>query len=338
MNTLLNLGKALWNWNAIPKKGEPGYETWTGTAPGGAPIWISGTYDPELGLVYYGTGQPDPQWTGSGRLGDNLFSDSIVALDVTTGKMKWYFQNTPHDVHDWDSMEIPVLIDANYQGKPRKLLVQANRNGFYYVLDRTDGKFVTGVPFVKVDWTSGLDSNGRPKDILPGHDPSVKGSVTCPSTAGGTNWPSPSYSPKTKLFYVTVAEGCGLNAISSSTDPAAGGGYSESPTEPWQAYVYALDAVSGKRIWSYKQVRSNHYGPGVLATAGDIVFAPEQFGQVVVLDAKKGTPLWHFNTGDLITAGPASYMVDGKQYFAIESNTNVIAFGLPDAPAAGSKP
>ena len=325
-------GTYAWTWSAVPTKPEdPAYATWGGGTPAGAPIWVSGSYDPELHLIYYGTGQPDPQWTGIARPGDNLYSDSIVALDVRTGKLTWHFQNTPHDVHDWDSLESPVLVDATFRGQPRRLLLQANRNGFYYLLDRATGEFLQGTPFVdKLDWATGLDAKGRPI-VAPGHEPTVKGTVTCPSTAGATNWPPPTYSRDTGYLYVVTAEGCGINVITSSTAPDAGTGYYESPHAPWQAYVRAIDALTGKRMWEYRAVRSNHYGPGLLSTAGGIVFAPEQFGQVSVLDAKTGKSLWHFNTGDVITAAPVTYSVDGEQFFAIASGTNVLAFGLVDA-------
>jgi alcohol dehydrogenase (cytochrome c) len=250
---------------------------------------------------------------------------------VKTGKLTWHFQNTPHDVHDWDSLESPVLVDATFRGQARKLLLQANRNGFYYVLDRATGEFLQGTPFVdKLDWATALDAKGRPLAAA-GHEPTVKGTVTCPSTAGATNWPPPAYSRDTGYLYVVVAEGCGINVITSSTAPDAGTGYYESPHAPWQAYVRAIDALTGKRMWEYRAVRSNHYGPGLLSTAGGIVFAPEQFGQVSVLDAKTGKSLWHFNTGDVITAAPVTYSVDGEQFFAIASGTNVFAFGLFEA-------
>jgi alcohol dehydrogenase (cytochrome c) len=323
-------GEYAWTWSPLPKPEDPAYATWGGGTPAGVPIWVSGSFDPELNLIYYGTGQPNPEWTGLARPGDNLYSDSIVAIDVKSGTLKWHFQNTPHDVHDWDSLETPVLIDATFQGRPRKLLVQANRNGFYYVLDRATGEFLLGTPFVdQLDWATGLDAKGRPI-VVPGHDPTVKGTKTCPSTMGATNWPPPTYSPDTGYLYVVVAEGCGVNVITSSTARDAGTGYYESAHEPWQAYVRAIDTLTGKRMWEYKAVRSNHYGPGLLSTAGGIVFAPEQFGQVSVLDAKTGKSLWHFNTGDLITAAPATYSVNGQQFFAIASGTNVLAFGLPD--------
>jgi alcohol dehydrogenase (cytochrome c) len=331
-------GKYIWTWYAVPKMGEPGAETWGGETPQGGPIWTSGTFDAEQNLLIWGTGDPRPTWTGKERPGDNLYTDSIVALDVETGKLKWYFQNTPHDVHDWDSLEKPVLIDAQYKGKPRKLVVQANRNGFYYILDRTTGEFLQGTPFVhKLDWASGLDAKGRPI-VVPGHDPSVMGTTTCPSSMGATNWPSPAYNPNTGYFYVIVAEGCSVNTVSSS---GAGGGYAESPKpdQGWQAFVRALDATTGKIMWEYRAVRSNHYGPGLVSTAGGVIFAGEQFGQFTALDARSGKPLWHYNTGDLITASPIVYSVDGHQYVAIASNTNVFAFGLPDAaPVGGNTP
>jgi alcohol dehydrogenase (cytochrome c) len=329
-------GKFAWIWNVIPQKaGDPGSETWAGDSfkLNGGPVWVSGSYDPEQNTIFYGTGQPGQQWAGETREGDNLYSNSIVAIDVDTGKIKWHFQNTPHDVHDWDSLEMPVLIDAPFRGQPRKLLVQANRNGFYYVLDRTNGKFLLGTPFVsKVDWASGLSPEGRPI-LTPGHDPSVEGSHTCPSTAGATNWPSPAYNPDTNLFYVVAQEGCGLVLRTTNRPGTAnvGGGYLESPKpeEAWQLFVRAIDATTGKKVWDYEQVSSFHYGPGVLSTAGGVVFAGEHKGQVTALDARTGKSLWHFNTGDLITSSPISYAIDGHQYVAISSGTNVFAFALP---------
>ncbi|HEX3754726.1 MAG TPA: PQQ-binding-like beta-propeller repeat protein [Rhizomicrobium sp.] len=325
-------GQYAWTWSPLPEKGQPGYDSWGGQVPGGAPMWIGGAYDPELKLVYYGTGQPNPQWSGRGRPGDNLYSDSIVALDVATGKLKWYFQNTPHDTHDYDSTEIVVLTDQVFKGKPRKLLLQANRNGYFYVLDRTNGAFLQATPFVsRVDWGT-VDPKTGKGNPDPAHEPTVKGTITCPSTAGATNWPSPAYNPATGLFYVMAVEGCGVNTLASSAIDAETS-YLESPRdkEAWQLYTRAIDPVTGKTAWDYKQVRSNHYGPGLLTTEGGVVFSPEQFGQVSMLDAKTGESLWHFNTGDLITASPVTYSVDGKQYFAIESGTNVFAFGLGEA-------
>lgn len=333
-------GRYVWTWTPIPEPGTPAADTWGTNSPKGMPIWVSGSYDPQQKLIFYGTGQPEPQFSGEARKGDDLYSDSVVALDVDTGRLRWYFQFTPHDVHDWDALEMPVLIDTTFKGKPRKLLLQANRNGFYYVLDRTDGQFLSGTPFVsRTDWTTGLDSNGRPS-IVPGHEPTLLGTETCPSTAGATNWPSPTYDPRTRYFYVVAAEGCGIN-FRASMAPDSDTGYLESPQDDrkWQLYVRALDAVTGKRMWQYKEIGSIHYGPGLVSTAGGIVFAAEQMGQFTALDAKTGKSLWHFNTGDLITASPIAYAVDGKEYIAIVSGTNVLAFALPDrAPEAGGKP
>ena len=333
-------GKYLWTWNAVPQKaGDPGSDTWAGDSfkLGGGPVWVSGSYDPEQNAIFYGTGQPGSQWAGEVREGDNLYTDSIVAIDVDTGRIKWHFQNTPHDVHDWDSLEMPVLIDVPFsppgisgRRETRKLLVQANRNGFYYILDRTNGKFLMGTPFVsRVNWASGLSAEGRPM-LTVGHEPSVEGSHTCPSTAGATNWPSPAYNPDLNYFFLVAQEGCGL--VMRTTDrPGAGGGYLESPKpeEAWQLYVRALDATTGKKVWDYQQVSSFHYGPGVLSTAGGLVFAGEHKGQVSALDARTGKSLWHFNTGDLITSSPISYAIDGQQYVAIASGGNILAFSLP---------
>jgi alcohol dehydrogenase (cytochrome c) len=334
-------GRHVWTWNAIPQKaGDPGSETWAGDSfkVGGGPVWVSGSYDPQQNLIFYGTGQPGSQWAGEVREGDNLYTDSIVAIDVDTGKTRWHFQNTPHDVHDWDSLEMPVLLDATFNGQPRKLLLQANRNGVYYILDRTNGRFLRGVPFVsKVDWMTSLSPEGRPI-LAPGHTPTVQGTKTCPSTAGATNWPSPAYNPDTKLFYLIAQEGCGITYRSTTNfRPGQGGSgtaYMESPDdrERWQLYVRAIDALTGKKVWDFEQVSSFHYGPGLLSTAGGLIFAPEQQGMFTALDAKTGKALWNFNTGGLITAAPTTYSIDGQQYVAISAFSNVIAFALPEAP------
>lgn len=324
-------GGYLWSWSPLPSSDDPALASWGGQKPDGAPIWVSGSYDPELNLIYYGTGQPEPEWAGEGRKGADLYSDCIVALDADTGKLKWWFQNTPHDTHDYDSLEMPVLVDGLWQGQPRKLLLQANRNGFYYILDRTNGQFLKATQFVaKVSWTTGIDAKGYATPD-PAHDPSVQGTNVCPSTAGATNWPSPSYDPKLHLFYFVAQEGCGIN-LRDSTRNYAGTGYLESPQEgqSWQLYTRALDAFTGKKVWDYEQLGSHHYGPGVMATAGGVVFSAEEFGAFTALDAKTGHVLWHFNTGDVITASPISYSVDAQQYVAIASGTNIFAFGLPD--------
>jgi alcohol dehydrogenase (cytochrome c) len=330
-------GKYIWTWTSVPKPDDPAIKTWGTKGPKGGPIWVGGAYDPQQNLIFWGTGQPEPEFAGETRPGDNLYSDSIVAIDVDTGKLKWYFQNTPHDMHDWDSEEATVLVDAPFQGKPRKLLLQANRNGFYYILDRTNGEFLRGTAFVdKLDWTTGLNAQGRPANVAPGHEPTLQGTETCPSTAGATNWPSPTYDPQTGYFYVQATEGCGVNFRGTmSLEHDADTSYLETQQDSgqWQLYVRALDAFTGKRIWQYKEVGSNHYGPGLVSTAGGLLFAAEQMGQFDALDAKTGKVLWHFNTGAVITASPITYQIDSKQYVAIAAGTNVIAFAIPDAPA-----
>ena len=328
-------GERLWRWHSIPKPGEPGNETWAGDSwkTGGGATWVTGSYDPELNLLYWGIGNPAPDFDGDVRKGDNLYTESIVAIDADTGKLKWYFQNTPHDVHDWDSSEVPLLLDTEYQGKPRKLLLQANRNGFYYVLDRVTGEFLHGTPFIKnMNWASGLTPKGRPIRV-PGVEPSVQGTRTCPPTSGATNWHSPAYNPETKLFYLSMLEGCGVNYKSRDTFQPGGvpfmaTGYVEDPEMPWQYYVRALEPTTGKIVWEYKQIGSKRYGAGLISTAGGLVFAGDDQGFFTAHDAKTGKPLWHFNTGRQISASPISYSVKGKQYIAVAAGANVVAFAL----------
>ena len=333
-------GAPLWRWNALPRPGEAGSESWQGVDAwkfGGGPTWLTGSYDPELNLVYWGTGQANPDFIGDKRPGDNLFTECVVALDADTGKLKWYFQFTPHDVHDWDAVEIPMLVDALFQGQPRKLLVQANRNGYYYVLDRTNGRFLHGTPFVKsLTWSRGLTAEGRPI-LVPGKEPTLQGNLVCPPTQGATNWPSPAYNPETRGFYLIATEGCSINYRGSDNFQETGvspngTGYIESPEEGqrWQNYVRALDVTTGKLLWEYKQIGSNHYGPGLLSTAGGLIFAGDNQGLLTALDARSGRPLWHFSTGEKITASPMAYSVAGHEYVGLISGPNVIMFGLPD--------
>lgn len=326
-------GKHVWTWNSVPAPGEQGAETWQGVDNprdlGGGAIWRSGSYDPETNLLIWGTGSPPFWWASEKRKGDNLYVGSIVAIDADTGKLKWHYQNTPHDTHDWDSHESLMLIDAPYKGKPRKLVIQAHRNGFYYVLDRTTGEFLQASPFINgLDWASGHDPNGRPI-LLPGREPTLEGVRTCPPTQGATNWPSTSYDPALKLAFVHVVEGCNI-VFRTSMSPDSGGGYIEDERNPWRSYLRAIDATTGKRVWEQQEISSNHYGSGVISTATGVLFAPEQTGQVSVRESRTGKSLWHFNSGDVITASPVSYAIDGQQFFAVMSGTNIFAFGLPD--------
>jgi alcohol dehydrogenase (cytochrome c) len=330
-------GERLWRWNVIPGPGERASETWAGDSwkTGGGDTWLTGSYDPELNLIYWGTGNPAPDFNGDLRKGDNLYTESMIALEADTGKLKWFFQFTPHDVHDWDAVEIPVLVDAPIEGRMRKLLVQANRNGFYYVLDRVTGQFIAGTPFVKLlNWATGLTPQGRPVRV-PGIVPTLQGTKTCPATAGATNWMSPAYSPDTRLFYVVAQEGCGINTKSMDTFRPGGfsfmaTGYIESPEEPWQMHVRALEVETGKLVWDYPQIGSKRYGAGLLSTAGGLLFAGDDQGGFTALEARTGKPLWHFNTGQQISASPIAYSFKVKDYVAIAAGSNLVAFGLPD--------
>jgi alcohol dehydrogenase (cytochrome c) len=329
-------GERLWRWNVIPKPGEPGNETWAGESwkTAGGDTWLTGSYDPDLNLIYWGTGNPAPDFNGDMRKGDNLYTECMIALDADTGKLKWHFQFTPHDVYDWDSVEIPVLVDAPVDGRMRRLLLQANRNGFYYVLDRVTGQFLHGSPFVKLlNWASGLTPEGKPKQV-PGVEPSLVGTKVCPATSGATNWMSPAYNPDTKLFYVVAQEGCGINTKSSDQFhpggfPFMATGYIESPEEPWQMHVRALEVATGKLVWDYRQIGSKRYGAGLLSTAGGLLFTGDDQGELTALDARTGNALWHFNTGQQISAQPIAYSWNGSDSIAIAAGSNIVAFGLP---------
>ncbi len=331
-------GERIWRRRSIPAPGEPGHETWSGDSwkTGGGGTWLTGSFDPDLNLLYWGIGNPAPDFDGDVRLGDNLYTESVVALDADTGEMKWYFQFTPHDVHDWDAVEIPILVDADFKGEFRKLMLHADRNGFYYVLDRETGEFLHGVPFInKLNWATGLSDKGRPLRV-PGVEPTIHGNLVCPSTSGATNWMSPAYNPATGWFYLAVKEGCGIS-YKAKQEFRPGGlgfmatGYKESPADPWQMYVRALDLTTGEIQWEHEQVGSRHYGAGLVSTAGGLIFAADDQGFMTALDAKTGEPLWHFNTGARISASPITYSVAGRQYVAIATGTDVVAFALVGA-------
>ncbi len=325
-------GKRLWRCFTIPAAGEPGSETWgkdmTGTGGGGT--WGSGSYDPELNLLYWGTGNPAPDYNGANRAGDNLYTNSLLAIDPDTGKMKWYFQFTPHDTHDWDAIQVPVLFDEPIDGKPRKLLAFANRNGFYYVLDRVTGKFVAGVPFVKQTWAKGLDENGRPI-MLPNTEPTPKGQLVYPDGHGGTNWNSPSYSPLTKLFYVSARE---TGAYGVAGEPKVdfpsfgGGGRINLSGDEVSGAIRALEATTGKLKWEYKLLAPAE--TNTLATAGGLVFAVSNEGNFFALDASSGKLLWEFTVGGAnAESNLITYEVDGKQYVIGASGNCFVALSLP---------
>lgn len=332
-------GMRAWRFYTIPGPGEPGHESWSGDSwtTGGAPAWITGAYDPELNLIFWPTGNPSPSNYGEDRKGDNLYSNSMLALDPDSGKLKWHYQFTPHDVRDWDATQIPVLLDLDFGGQTRKVLVQANRNGFFYVLDRTNGRLILAKPFARVTWAKEIGPDGRPV-VVPGTDPTPEGTFACPGGGGATNFMSPSYSPQTGLFYVLAQERCDI--VSSSPVAYQAGrmfvgstNVTASGEKQWSA-LRALDPRTGELKWEFKYPAIG-YG-GALTTAGGVVFAGDPDGNFIGLDARTGKHLWHFPTGHHIKASPITYAVNGKQYVAIASGGVLFAFALPDnhkAPA-----
>jgi alcohol dehydrogenase (cytochrome c) len=327
-------GKLAWRFWTIPAPGEPGSESWPGDSylHGGGTTWMPGTFDPELNTIYWGTSNPAPDFDGGPRPGDDLYTDCLLALDPDTGKLKWHFQFTPHDLFDYDATETPVLIDAEYHGRPRKLLVEANRNGFLYILDRVDGTFLSAVPFVeKLNWAKGISADGRP--IRTGVMPTAAGTRICPGFVGATNWFSPSYSPSTSLFYFLALENCNLLYLAADkyaprhTYYATGS--KSSPADSRQKILLAFDLASEKLAWKYPQIGSGHSSGGTMTTSGGLVFFGDDAQSFEAVDARTGTPLWHFNTGQAITASPMSFSVSGNQYVAIAAGSDIFCFGLP---------
>jgi alcohol dehydrogenase (cytochrome c) len=346
-------GEELWKFYTIPGPGEPGHETWEGGGDawehGGASVWLTGAYDPELNLTYWGIGNPGPDWNPAQRPGDNLYSDSVVALDADTGELEWYFQFTPNDDYDYDSVQIPVLVDLDVGAfSSGKLMLWANRNGFFYVLDRVTGEFIRGAPFVKVNWASGLDESGRPIET-----PQPPGATTYPCVGGGTNWYSPAYSPRTELLYVSAWENCGavmgpeeaeyrpgqrfLGGRPTSPNPGApglpGGAAGRGPINNWteemgNGAVLALDPRTGGARWRFPL--TDVTSSGVLATATDLVFAGSREGHFHALDARSGELLWRARLGGQIANGPMTYAVDGKQYVAVAAGSGLYVFALED--------
>jgi alcohol dehydrogenase (cytochrome c) len=324
-------GRRLWRFETVPGPGQPGHETWTGDSwkTGGAPAWITGTYDPDLNLIYWPTGNPAPSNYGGERGGDNLYSNSMLALDADTGKLKWHFQFTPHDLYDYDATQVPILIDADWEGHPRKLLVQANRNGFYYVLDRTDGKFLFAKAFGNVTWAKGIGPTGAPIVNTDLHA-SPDGTRVCPGALGLTNWYSPSFNPEMGLLYVATSTECDVFTNSPQRYRAGhdflGSVYVPDPVERPTGALKALDILTGTEKWAFPYF-SNPNG-GALSTAGGIVFAGESDGNFIVLDAKTGHDLWHVQLGAAIYSAAITFELEGKQYVAIPAGSALFAFAL----------
>jgi len=337
-------GREAWRFNTIPSAGEKGVETWEGDSwqHGGGPVWVTGSYDPELNLSYWGVGNPGPDWGPEQRAGDNLYTDSVVALDPDNGQLHWYFQFTPHDSSDFDSVQVPVLIDADWHGQPRKLMAWGNRNGFFYTLDRSNGQFLGGHPFVKVNWASGLDANGRPIET-----PQPPGVPTFPGNQGGTNWYSPSYSPRTHLFYLSAWENYSsilvfapaeyrtgqLYTGGRATPPIAGAASPSVRVSPINIYtsemgtgaVIALD-LNGQQRWKFDT--NSVTDAGIMTTASDLLFTGGREGFFYALDARNGELLWKAPVGGPISAAPITYELQGRQYVAIAASHSVFVYGL----------
>ena len=343
-------GEEAWKFYTIPGPGEPGHESWAGDdwEHGGAPVWITGSFDPELNLTYWGVGNPGPDWNAAQRPGDNLYSDSVIALDADTGELKWHFQFTPNDGYDYDAVQVPLLVDMDWNGTPSKLMLWANRNGYFYVLDRVTGKYLLGKNYVKVNWSSGLDENGRPFAT-----PQPEGMPTWPGNQGATNWYPPSYSPRTGLFYFSAWEDYATiyRAEEQEYEPGRaflGGGFTvltpaqgapgvgigrTNPINTWtdevgHAALMAMDPTTGEPVWKYEQFDVSD--SGMLTTATDLLFTGGREGHFHALDARTGELLWKASLGGQIVMAPITFMVDGVQYITVVSGHAMSTFALRD--------
>jgi alcohol dehydrogenase (cytochrome c) len=352
----VHTGNELWRFNTTPGENEPGRETWPGDSwkHGGGSIWVTGSYDPQTNLTFWGTGNPNPGWNGDPRApGDNLYGDSVVALDADTGKLKWYYQFTPGDEFDWDSVQVPVLADIDWKGQPRRVMLWANRNGFFYVLDRETGQFLLGKAFVKQNWNVGFDEKGRPMKA-PDFKSSFEGKYIEPGVQGGTNWYSPSFSPHTGFFYVSTWDN--YSAISRKADPGpwkeykkyAGNGSRRAPLtqtgrinpagrpvsptyrteDEGYGAVRAIDPQTGDKKWDFKMV--DYTESGILTTASDVLFSGGREGNFFALDARNGECLWKTSLGGTVASGPMTFLVNGRQYVAVAGGAALYVFGLPE--------
>jgi alcohol dehydrogenase (cytochrome c) len=342
-------GKEAWRFYTIPAPGEPGNDTWSGDSwrTGGAAVWNAAAYDPETNLAFWGTGNPAPDWDGSVRLGDNLYSNSVVALDADTGKLKWYYQFTPHDELDYDATQVPVLADLSWRGTPRKVMLWANRNGIMYVLDRVTGEFLFGKPYVNHNWWAGFDAKGRLQRV-PGMDVTREPKLFRPHVHGAINWAPPSFSPRTGLFYVSHWENSGIVAVEGQFPQPVGINRRQTAMgqvnlEPFfnndeEAYgvIRAYDPDTLEPKWEHRM--TDITWAGVLSTAGDLVFGGGREGYFLALDAYSGDLLWRESLGGQLNSAPMSYAVDGRQYVAIAAGSALFAFALPETYRARDAP
>ncbi len=323
-------GKLQWRWYTEPKPGAPGSETWPRNSDairhGGGMTWMSGTYDPKLNLIFWGTGNPNPVLTGAPRPGDNLYTCSIVALNPDTGKLVWYFQPSPHDVHDWDAVETPVLFDAPFHGRMQHLLAQASRNGFFFVLDRADGRHLVTAPFIDENWASGIDARGRPV-AKPEAAPRPDGALVEPSSDGSTNWRAPSFDPETGLLYVNADRSFSVFYL-TATGKAEG--WAGTDLGLWSdSAIRAIDYRTGKIVWDH-EIGNDEGGAGILTSAGHLLFTGDTSGNLLALDPASGKTLWHANLGQSIESSPETFELDGRQYLVVSAGDLMFAFALPE--------
>ena len=333
-----NTGKLAWRFYTIPGPGEPGNDSWSGDSwkTGGAAIWTTGAYDPELNLIYYGTGNPGPDYHSASREGDNLYSDSIVAVDADNGRLRWAFQFTPHDVHDYDSTQVPILADLTINGQLRKVVMFANRNGFFYTMDRVTGKLITAKTYVNTTWAKELDAQGRPI-LLPNQTPDEKGELTCPDAIGATNFWQPSYDPRQQLFFVTAREACavfyGYETPYAPGQRFTGGAQqlvNRRDMKPFSA-IRAIDPKTVEKKWEFLMPTPSR--GGILTTASNLLFSGDNEGNVFALDSRNGKLLWRYQLGaNLYGTSPTTFMLDGRQVLLLPSGTTLTAWALPDVP------
>jgi alcohol dehydrogenase (cytochrome c) len=323
-------GAIQWKWWTAPlKKGDPGSETWpdeNSMRHGGGMTWIPGTYDPDLHLYYIGTGNPNPVETGRGREGDNLWTCSIVALNIDTGKIAWYYQVSPHDTHDWDATETPVLIDGTFQGRPRKMLAQGSRNGYFFLLDRANGEHLLTAPMIEtMNWSKGLNAKGQPVPN-PAKESTIDGVLVSPPSGGATNWPPPSFDPETGLFYVGTSESFSVFYLTDTDPHPEGYGAAERAAGGFGGTVRAIDYTTGKTVWSHHWPGGGGGAAGMLTTAGKLLFTGDPSQHLVAFDVTSGKILWHAGLTANVSNGPVTYLLDGQQYLVVGAGDSLYAF------------